>query len=69
MSDIERGITVNVATHGAKEATATITRLAAAIERAKKALDNLNGAQHGGITIKIVGELAHVEIAPPEGLA
>lgn len=60
-------LTVKIGTEGADVAEAVLGRIADAAERAKAAIDSLNGAAHGGISIKIVGNLATVDIEPPSG--
>lgn len=57
-------LTMKISTDGAEAAEAVLVRIADAAERAKAAIDSLNGAAHGGIKIQIVGDLAQVEIAP-----
>lgn len=42
----------------------SMERLAAAAERAVDALGKLESAGHGGITIKAVGDVVHIEIRP-----
>lgn len=57
-------LTMKISTDGAEAAEAVLGRIAGAAERARAAIDSLNGAAHGGIKIQIVGDLAQVEIAP-----
>lgn len=57
-------LSLKISTDGAEAAEAVLGRIADAAERAKVAIDSLNGAAHGGIKIQIVGDLAQVEIAP-----
>lgn len=51
----------------AEAATRALIALAEAAERATAALDGLDFAGHGGVTIKAVGDVAHIEIAPSTG--
>lgn len=57
-------LSVKISTEGGSAAEAVLNRIADAAERAKAAIESLNGAAHGGIKIQIVGDLAQVEIAP-----
>lgn len=65
MADASKGVVVNVSVAGVEQAASQIDRLTAAIERASAALQDLKGKDHGGIEIKIVGDIAHVVISPP----
>ena len=60
-AEIQAKITID----GANEAADALNRVAAAAERIEAALKSLQGANHGGIKIEIVGEIARVEILPP----
>lgn len=60
-------LTVKISADGAETAEAMLNRIADAAERAKKAINELNGSLHGGISIQIVGDVARVSIAPVEG--
>ncbi|MFC3628211.1 hypothetical protein ACFOM8_01990 [Paracoccus angustae] len=63
-------LTITVDTSGITEATEALNKLAQAVERVNAALAMLNGKDHGGITVEIVGSLVHAEAkaAPTEGL-
>lgn len=51
------------------DAADALNTLADAAERAKKAIDALNGAAHGGVNVKIVGQIATCEVLPAVGAA
>lgn len=57
---------INVDAREVTAATEALSQLAVAAERASQALDNLASKEHGGIAVKVVGAVAHVEIAPPK---
>lgn len=43
-----------------------LDRLAEAASTAEAALRSLNGNPHGGITVDVVGSVAHIEIKPSQ---
>lgn len=57
-------LAIEVDTSQMESAIETIDRLTDAVTRAREAIESLNGAAHGGISIAIVGGLAEVKIEP-----
>ena len=55
-------LTITVDTSGITDATEALDKLAQAVERVNAALAKLNGKDHGGITVEIVGSLVHAEV-------
>lgn len=48
----------------AEKTASILERLADAAQKAEKALTDLEGRCHGGITIQMVGDICRVDIAP-----
>lgn len=48
------------------EATKALNALADAAERAANALESLGKHAHGGVIIRVAGNVAHIEIKPAE---
>lgn len=65
MSDLAR-LGIDIDTGGVTAATEALNRLAEAAQRAADALGNLEEENHGGIIIKVVGPMVHIEIKPPK---
>jgi len=65
MADVVE-LPVKLTVEGLDSAVKGMEALAVAVERANDALDRLGGHEHGGITVKVVGSLALVEIKASE---
>lgn len=57
-----QNLSITVDTSGITEATEALDKLAEAVERVNAALSKLNGKDHGGITVEIVGQIARAEV-------
>lgn len=61
-----KSLGINIECSGAESAAHALNTLAIAAERAKKAIDELNGAAHGGVVVQIVGDICRAEVKPVE---
>lgn len=59
-------LSIKVDASGAEQAAEMLERLSFAADKATASLEALNNAAHGGVTIKIVGNLCEVIVSPPE---
>ena len=55
-------LSINVDSSEAEQAARNLERLADAAERAEKALASLQAREHGGVRIRVVGEVAEVHV-------
>lgn len=61
---VELGDMLIIDPHGVEDAAQAAERFAAALKQAAATLDEIRGKAHGGIDIRIVGEIASITIHP-----
>lgn len=59
-------LSIKATSEGVEQAAEMLERLSFAADKATASLEALNESAHGGVTIKIVGNLCEVIVSPPE---